>query len=124
MPFTSEGDKIKAIKFGLDSAFWQEWLMPAIRERAKNVLTGLATKKADDDDIKRGIYQGLFWVINLPNAELESFARLESEAAQEHNDSAEEDLRVELGRHAPFRVVPIGELKSDDAADNPAAEER
>jgi hypothetical protein len=122
MSFSSDGDKLKAIKYGIDSAFWQLWYLPELDKRAKLTLDQLATKKSDDDDIKRGFYQGLKWAMSIPATELMELARRESEAQETSTIDAEDDLRVTLGRNAPFRVA-LGELKEEDAAVNPAAQE-
>lgn len=114
MPFATERDKVGVIQQGLGSAFWTEYLLPLLQEKAKNALTALATKAAEDDDVKRGRFQAYQDIINAPGREVAAFNEAEAAAQEANKQESTEEYRAEFGFRSPIRQAPeVGETTGE-----------
>ena len=111
----TDSERIGIIRSGLDHPFWRDWLLPTIQERARQNLEALAAGKSDDEDIKRGFFQALRWIINLPQMELDSMRRSEQEAQIADAENQTDEYRARFGMRSPFRQTPEpGETKQQE----------
>jgi hypothetical protein len=102
LPLPEEDDLHQILAFGLQSAFWERYLHPLLVEKGKQVLTSLASSHAADDDIKRGWYQAIQFILSAPVEEMARF-RMETEVAQQRaSDDEAENFRADFGRNSPF----------------------
>jgi len=116
--FASERDRVGAIQSLVDNLGWQLWLQPMLMDRMKKTMEGLASKHTDEDDIQRGWFQALRWVLNLPAQEIESFKQTEREASKTADTEQEDDYRSRFGYRSPYRRAPeAGETKVADNGD-------
>lgn len=121
MSFATERDKVQVIQQGLNSAFWTDYLLPMLQDKAKSALTALAMSRSDDDDMKRGRFQAYQDVINAPGREVQSFNDSERAAQEANATEATEQYRAEHGFRSPFRQEPeVGETTNEPA--NPGQE--
>lgn len=113
----SDTRMIGIIQNGVNSPFWTEYLLPLLQERAKNALTALASKAAEDDDMKRGRFQECQYLINAPLREIEIWNDQERAAQEESAAKDSEEYRATQGYRSPFRQVPdVGELTGNESA--------
>lgn len=118
--FATERDRIGAVQSLVDNAGWQRWLQPVIMDRMKQTMETLAGSRSDTDDIKRGWFQALRWVLNLPGQEIETYKVSEREQAKTNEIVADDDHRARYGFRSPYRQAPApGETKgeSDNGGD-------
>lgn len=114
MALESKRDIAAAIEFGISTPFWQEYLMPQIQNRLKSVFRNLAAAKSDDDDIKRGWFQALEWVINKPLQDIEEYRKIEEEQAREAQVADLDEHRAKYGFRSPYPSQPApGELTEE-----------
>ena len=114
MALETQRDIAAAIEHGLNTQFWQEYLLPKIQDRCKNVLRGLATCKSEDEDIKRGWFQALEWVMNLPLQEANEYRKVEEEQAREAKLADLDEHRARLGFRSPYATPGPGELTEEE----------
>ena len=119
-------DTESLISIGLRSAFWQEYLLPRLQERAKSVLESLASSHDASDDIKRGKFQAYREIINLPQQELSLLHRDAEERDRDVQVQQQDEFRARSGFRTPYKAAPEpGETKAADDGggppDNPAA---
>lgn len=114
MAFATERDKVGVIQQGLNSAFWTEYLLPMLQEKAKNALTQLAMSHSDADDIKRGLFQAYQDIINSPAREVNAFNEAETAAQQVNADEQTAEYRADYGFRSPIRQAPeVGETTGE-----------
>lgn len=110
-----DSEKTAIIRSGLDHPFWRDWLLPTIQERARQNLEALAAGKSDDEDIKRGFFQALRWIINLPQMELDAMRRSEQEAQTADAEQRQDEYRAQFGMRSPYRLAPEpGQVKEQE----------
>lgn len=113
--FASERDKVGAIQVMVDAPGWSTWFHPTVAARMKQTMEALASKRGPDDDVQRGWFQALRWVLNLPAQEIESYKLTEREASKTQDTQAEDDYRARFGYRSPFKRAPEpGETKTED----------
>lgn len=118
MPELTEQDRAGAIQSLLDNPGWVRWLQPLVFDRMKQTMEALASKRTDDEDVQRGWFQALRWVLNLPAQELESLKNSEREASKHQSVEAEDEYRARFGYRSPYKRAPEpGETKSNDGND-------
>lgn len=98
------------IQFGLDTPFWREFMVPRIQNRAKSAMRALANGKSDSDDINRGWFQALEWVMGMPIAELESLKKDAEDRDRTDRVSELDEFRARNGFRSPFASPAPGEL--------------
>lgn len=99
-------DLHRIIAFGLQSAFWERYLRPLLMEKGRVTLTSLASSAAADDDIKRGWYQAIQFILNAPVEEMARF-QMETDIAQKRAaDDEAETFRASFGHRSPFSLIP------------------
>ena len=114
MALDTERDIASAVEFGIDTPFWKDWLLPEIQNRCKSVLRNLATSKSDDEDIKRGWFQALEWVMNLPLQKIQDYRKIEEEQAREAQVADLDEHRAKYGFRSPYPSQPApGELTEE-----------
>ena len=102
------------IQFGLDTPFWRDFMLPRIQNRAKSSMRALATGKSDTDDIQRGWFQALEWVMSMPLAELESLRRDSDDQSRVDRISELDEFRARQGFRSPFASPAPGELTATE----------
>ena len=117
-----DSEKIRIIRYGLDHPFWRVWLLPAIQERARQMLEGLAAGKSDDEDIKRGWFQALRWLMNLPQSELDAMSRSEQEAQTSDAEQQQDAYRAQFGNRSPYRMTPEPGIVKEQEPEPPTAQ--
>lgn len=114
MALDTDRDIAAAIDFGLDTPFWKEWLLPEIQSRCKSTLRSLATSGSDNDDILRGWFQALEWVMNLPLQKTQEYRKIEEEQAREAQIEDLDEHRARYGFRSPYPSQPVpGELTEE-----------
>jgi hypothetical protein len=114
MAFATERDKVGVIQQGLSSLFWTEYLLPMLQDKAKNALTALATKAAEDDDVKRGRFQAYQDIINAPGRDVQAFNEQEAAAQRANADEQTAEYRADYGFRSPIRQAPeVGETTGE-----------
>jgi hypothetical protein len=114
MALETQRDVAAAIEHGLGTPFWQDYLLPRIQERCKSVLRGLATARSDGDDIQRGWFQALEWVMNLPLQEVSDYRKVEEEQAREAKLHDLDEHRARHGFRSPYPSPGPGELTEEE----------
>lgn len=102
------------IQFGLDTPFWREFMLPRIQNRAKSAMRMLATGKSDRDDIERGWFQALEWVMSMPLVELDSLRKDAEDQARLDSVSQLDEFRARMGNRSPFASPAPGELTGSE----------
>lgn len=113
MSFESEDQKVAAIEHGVSTAFWQNYLLPMLQERAKGHMESLALQPSPNDDIKRGWIQALRWVIALPAQDVAIHRREAEDRIADAKIVEAEKYRAEVGYRSPYPQEP-GDLKPAD----------
>ena len=85
-------------------------MLPRIQNRAKSAMRSLASTKSDDDDMHRGWFQALEWVMNMPVAEVESLRKDAEDRSRVDRVSELDDFRARQGFRSPFASPAPGEL--------------
>lgn len=117
-----DSEKTAIIRSGLDHPFWRSWLLPAVQERARQMLEALAASKSSDEDIKRGWFQALRWLMNLPQSELDAMARAEQEAQTSDAEQQQDAYRAQFGNRSPYRMVPDPGVTKEQEPEPPTAQ--
>ena len=102
------------IQFGLDTPFWREFMVPRIQARTKSAMRALANGKSDTDDINRGWFQALEWVMGMPIAELASLTKDEEDKSRVDTITELDEFRARQGFRSPFASPGPGELTAED----------
>lgn len=112
MAFESEDQKAAAIQFGTNSPFWQEFYLPALQSKAKQMMELLASKPSELDNITRGWIQALRWAIALPTQEVSRYhAEAEARVAEQRQQDVD-NYRAEIGSRSPYPSEPDGPTPS------------
>ena len=106
-------DDTANIEFGVNTPFWRDWLLPRIQTRCKGVLRALATSKKEDDDIQRGWFQALEWVMNQPIIALDEARREAEEKEREAQVANLDEFRARYGNRSPYPSPAPGELTAE-----------
>ena len=118
----TDTEQAAIIEQGLAGAFWQLYLLPRLKERGKTILESLAAGSAPDDDIKRGRFQEIRYLIDMPTHELAVLNREAQQRDDAHKTVMEDQFRADMGFRSPYRLAPEpGSTKSDES-DNPIQE--
>lgn len=117
-----DSERIGIIRSGLDHPFWKAWLLPSVQERARQMLESLAAGKADDEDIKRGWFQALRWIMNLPQSELDAMRRSEQEAVSADSEQQQDAYRAQFGNRSPYRMTPDPGITKEQEPEPPTAQ--
>lgn len=113
-------EDVTHIQFGIDTPFWREFMLPRIQSQCKINMRALATGKTDTDDIKRGWFQALEWVMNLP---IQAINEARNEAIVQERETAVNDIdefRARSGFRSPYPAPKPGELTADENEDSNA----
>ena len=110
--------EIDHVAFGINTPFWTEFMLPKIQSRCKSVLRTLATSKTNDEDIQRGWFQALEWVVNLPMAELAEAKKEEDTRERDSRVANLDEFRAEHGFRSPYPTPNPGELTDTSEESN------
>lgn len=106
-------DESAAIEFGINTPFWRDWLLPRIANRCKGAMRALATAKSGDDDVHRGWFQALEWVMNQPTQALAEARREAEERERETQTVNLDEFRARYGNRSPYPSPAPGELTAE-----------
>jgi hypothetical protein len=114
MALDTDRDRTAAIEHGTHTPFWTDYMLPKIQDRCKSVLRGLALSRSDDEDIRRGWFQALEWVMNLPLQEVADYRKIEEERERDAKLADLDDHRARYGFRSPYTTQPApGELTGE-----------
>ena len=88
----------------LEAFVWKDYIYPMVTAECSKYLQVLASKKSEDDDIKRGWIQALTWVANLPKTDIDEQRQYEEENEKLEQDN-QEDPDTTRGRRSPYVAV-------------------
>lgn len=115
MPFEDKDKEIAAIGFGIDTPFWKDFLLPKMQERARSLAESTMLQRTADEDINRGWFAALRWVISLPMQELAEYRKIEQEREQEARLANLDEHRARHGFRSPFATPGPGELTEEES---------
>lgn len=118
MALDTARERVAAVEHGMNLPFWKDYLLPLIQDRCKTTLRSLATGGSGQDDILRGWFQALEWVMNLPLQEVAEYRKMEEEQEREAKLTDLDEHRARYGFRSPYPSQPApGELteESQDA---------
>lgn len=111
-------DESANIEFGVNTPFWRDFMVPRIQARCKSAMRALATAKSADDDIQRGWFQALEWVMNQPTVAINEALRQDEERERDTQIANLDEFRAQHGFRSPYAAP--GQLTDTENEDSHA----